>query len=474
MKEFDLIVIGSGSGLDVASGLANRGEDVAVVEPGRLGGTCLNRGCIPSKMLIHRADIAEEINESEKFGLHADLEEVDFEDIIEEVNHEVHSDSDNIEKGLKNSERHTLYQEEARFVDEKVVELKESGEEITSDTIVVAAGSRPFVPPIDGTDEVEYWVSTDALNPDYQPEKIVMVGGGYISLELAHFYDGMGTDVTILERGERLLNREDREVSKKITEIAKDRYDVELEVSASEISEESGQKKVIAETSEGDTKEFYGDEILFATGRVPNTDSLEVEEAGIETTERGFIKTDEKMRTNIDGIYALGDIADNWMFKHSANHEAEIVFKNIVTGDQYEVDYPAMPHAVFTSPQIAGVGKTEQELEDADCFCEESAHSSNPEECCEEDKEYVSATYDYADTGMGGALKEEDGFVKVLASEDGDILGCHIIGPHASQQIHEVLVAMKAGTGTVDDIKNTIHIHPALNEVVQRAFSQVR
>lgn len=454
MEEFDLIVLGSGSGLDVASGIANRGNDVAVVEPGRLGGTCLNRGCIPSKMLIHRADLAEEINDSEKFGLHANLEELDFEDIIEEVNHEVHSDSDNIEEGLKNSERHTLYQEEARFVDEKVIELKESGEKITSDTIVVAAGSRPFVPPIDGTDEVDYWVSTDALNPNYQPDEIIMVGGGYISLELAHFYDAMGTEVTILERGDKVLKREDREISEKITEIAEKRYNVELEVSAQEIREDHGEKTVVAENSEGEQVEYSGDEILFATGRVPNTDSLEVEEAGIETTERGFVKTDEKMRTNVDGVYALGDIADNWMFKHSANHEAEVVFKNIVIGDQYDVDYPGMPHAVFTSPQIAVVGKTEQELED-------------------QDKEYVSATYDYADTGMGGALKEEDGFVKVLASEKGEILGCHIIGPHASQQIHEVLVAMKAGTGNIDDIKNTIHIHPALNEVVQRAFNQL-
>lgn len=454
MKEFDLIVIGSGSGLDVASGIANRGKDVAVVEPGRLGGTCLNRGCIPSKMLIHRADLAEEINDSEKFGLHANLEQVDFEDIIEEVNHEVHSDSDNIEKGLQNSDRHTLYKDEARFVDEKVLELKESGDKISSDTIVVAAGSRPFVPPIDGTDEVDYWVSTDALNPDYQPDEIIMVGGGYISLELAHFYDALGTEVTILERGEKVLKREDREVSEKITEIARNRYNVELGVSATEIKEENGRKKVLAENSDEEEIEFEAEEILFATGRVPNTDTLEVDEAGIETTERGFVKTDEKMLTNVDGIYALGDIADNWMFKHSANHEAEVVFKNIVTGDQYDVDYPGMPHAVFTSPQIAGVGKTEQELE-------------------EEDTEYVSATYDYADTGMGGALKEEDGFVKVLGSEDGDILGCHIIGPHASQQIHEVLVAIKAGSGTVDDIKNTIHIHPALNEVLQRAFSQI-
>lgn len=265
MKEFDLIVIGSGSGLDIASGIANRGKDVAVVEPGRLGGTCLNRGCIPSKMLIHRADLAEEINESEKFGLHANLEDVDFEDIIEEVNHEVHSDSDNIEQGLRNSDRHILYKQEAQFVDEKVVRLKESGEKITSDTIVVAAGSRPFVPPIDGTDEVDYWVSTDALNPDYQPDEVIMVGGGYISLELAHFYDAMGTEVTILERGEKVLKREDKEVSEKITEITENRYNLELEVSATEVREEDSRKKVIAENSEGEEVEFSGDEILFAT-----------------------------------------------------------------------------------------------------------------------------------------------------------------------------------------------------------------
>jgi len=455
MEEFDLIVIGSGSGLDVASGLSRRGQKVAVIEPGRLGGTCLNRGCIPSKMLIHRADIAEEINNSEKFGIHASIEDIDFDDIIKEVNEEVHGDAENIEKGLNQSDQHTLYKEEARFVDEKVLELKDSGKKITSEKIVVAAGSRPFIPPVDGVEDVDYWTSKEALNPDSQPESIIMVGGGYISLELAHFYDAMGTEVTILERGNRVLNREDRDVSEKITDIAGDRYDLELGVSATQLSESDGKKKVVAEDSDGEELEFTADEILLATGRVPNSDSLEVEQAGIETTERGFIKTDEKMKTNVDGIYALGDIADNWMFKHSANHEGEIVFKNIVTGDQYNLDYPEMPHAVFTSPQIAGIGSTEQQLE-------------------ENDTEYVSASYDYENTGMGGALKEEDGFVKVLADpRDGKILGCHIIGPHASQQIHEVLVAMKAGSGTVDDIKDTIHIHPALNEVVQRAFNQI-
>lgn len=453
MKEFDLIVIGSGSGLDVASAMASRGNKVAVVEPGRLGGTCLNRGCIPSKMLIHRADIIREIEEAERFGIEASVQDIDFEDIIEEVNSEVHGSSDNIEKSLENSENHTLYREEARFVDEKIVELKESGEQITAEKIVVAAGSRPFIPPIDGVKDTKFWVSTDALNPDYRPESIIMVGGGYISMELAHFYDAMGTEVTILERGEQLLKREDRDVSEKITELAEERYNVELGLSASKILEREGRKVVKAE-KEGEQVEFEADEILMAAGRVPNSDTLEVENAGIETTERGFIQTDSEMETSVEDVYALGDIADNWMFKHSANHEAQTVFRNLLSHG-HQVDYPAMPHAVFTSPQIAGVGKTEQQLE-------------------ESDQAYVSASYDYEDTGMGGSLKEENGFVKVLASEEGEILGCHIIGPEASTLVHEVLVAMKAGSGNVSDIKDTIHIHPALNEVVQRAFNQIR
>ncbi|MFQ3275042.1 MAG: mycothione reductase [Candidatus Nanohaloarchaea archaeon] len=452
MEEFDLIIIGAGSGLDVASGYANRGNEVAVVEPGPLGGTCLNRGCIPSKMLIHRADVAEEIRGSEKFGIRASIDDIDFDSIIEEVNSEVSGDAENIEHGLENSDQHTLYREEAEFVDEKV--LKVGDEKITSEKIVIAAGSRPLVPPINGLEETDYWTSKEALTPDSQPESLIMIGGGYISLELAHFYDAMETDVTIIERGDKLLKREDKDVAEKITEIAEERYDVNLGLSASEVREEDGEKIVVAESEDGETEEFHAEEVLVAAGRVPNTDKLNVEEHGFETTDRGFLVTDEHMETKVDGVYALGDIADNWMFKHSANYEAGIVYRNIVTGNNYEIDDIEMPHAVFTSPQIAGIGKTEQELD-------------------ESNTEYRKSVYEYSDTGMGMALKEEDGFVKVLASEDGEILGCHIIGPEASTLIHEVIVAVQSGSGNISDIQDSIHVHPALSEVVQRAFNQL-
>ncbi len=456
MEEFDLIVIGAGSGLDVASAFASHGKKVAVVEPGPLGGTCLNRGCIPSKMLIHRADIVQEVKDSEKFHIDAEVNNIDFQEIVEEVNQEVKSDSENIEEGIKSSENHTLYRTEAEFVDNNTLDVsgaEQDEDQITADKIVVAAGTRPFVPPVDGIEDVDYMTSKEALELSEKPEDMIIVGGGYISNELAHFFDAMGIEVTILERGDRMLKNEDKEVGEKYTELAEERFNVKLETEASEVSEKGKRVEVVAETDEGE-EIFEADELLFATGRVPNTDNLKVENTDIETDERGFIDVNDYLQTSVDHIYALGDIIGQHPFKHAANEEASVALVNAFAGNRKEIDYTAMPHAVFSSPQIAGVGKTEQELE-------------------ENSTEYVKSTYDYEQTGMGMALKEEDGFVKVLASEEGEILGCHIIGSHASQQIHEVLVAMKSGSGKVSDIQNTIHIHPALNEVVQRAFNQL-
>ncbi|MFB6241759.1 MAG: dihydrolipoyl dehydrogenase [Candidatus Nanosalina sp.] len=457
MKEFDAIVIGAGSGLDVASAYASRGKDVAVIEPGPLGGTCLNRGCIPSKMLIHHADIVQEVKGSEKFHIDAEVNDIDFEAIVKEVNEEVHEDSENIRKGIEDSDHHTLYRTEAEFVDNKTLDVSGADheeDEIAAEKIIVAAGTRPFVPPIDGIEDVEYMTSKEALELEEKPDDMVVIGGGYISNELAHFFDAMGIEITILERSDTLLGHEDQEVSEKYTEIAEERFDVHTGFSASEVSHDGDRIEVVAEKKDGETREFEADELLVAAGRVPNTEKLKVENTDIETNDRGFIEVDEYMNTSVDHIYALGDIVGQHPFKHAANKEANVALINSFVGNKREIDYTAMPHAVFSSPQIAGVGKTEQQLE-------------------EEDADYRKATYDYRNTGMGMALKEEDGFVKVLASVDGDILGCHIIGPHASQQIHEVLVSMKAGSGNVSDIQDTIHIHPALNEVVQRAFNQL-
>lgn len=446
MKQYDLIVIGAGSGLDVASAYNSRGEKVALIEPGPLGGTCLNRGCIPSKMLIHRAQLVEDIKDSERFGIDASVEDIDYREIVEEVNENVGEDAEAILKGVENSENYDLYREKAEFKDDKVVEV--DGEKLTADKIVVAAGSKPFIPPVEGIEETNYLTSKDALELEEKPDSMVIVGGGYIASELAFFFNAMGTEVTIVELGDKLLKREDRDVSDRFTEIAKEQYNVVLGASAQKVS--GGETKTV-ELDNGESLE--ADQILMATGRRPNTDSLKLEvNTSIELDERGFIETDEYLATSVEGVYALGDIAGNYMFKHSANLEAEYVYKNLL-GMEEEIDYTAMPHAVFSNPQIAGVGKTEQQLE-------------------EEETEYVKSVYSYENSGMGQALKEEDGFVKVLASEDGEILGVHIIGPEASTLIHEVLPVIRI-EGNVSDIKDTIHIHPALSEVVDRAFQQL-
>ena len=316
MKEHDLIVIGSGSGLSVASGWANRGKDVAVVEPGRMGGTCLNRGCIPSKMLIHRADVAETVRNSEEFHVQASMDGVEFEEMVDDVNDEVREESEQISRGIEKSENHTLYDSRARFVDEKVLELEDTGERITAEKIVIAAGTRPSKPPVDGLDQVDYMTSKDALRMDEKPDSVVVIGGGYIACEMAHFWGPLGIEVKIVQGPSVLVDKEDREVAEKFTEIYSDKFEVHTDTYAKAVRSDDG--AVVVETDTGD--EVSGDELMVATGRTPNTDTLDVDAAGIETDDAGFVEVDEYMQTSVDGVYALGDIAGNYLFKHSANY----------------------------------------------------------------------------------------------------------------------------------------------------------
>lgn len=465
MEEFDFLVIGTGSGLDVANVAVNQGMSVAIVEKGRLGGTCLNRGCIPSKMLLYHADVLETIERADEFHIDAEVTDVAFADIVREVNAEVEGDSESIRRGLRSSPDHDLVEGEARFVDDRTVEIsggEDDGARIRGETVLIAAGTRPAVPPIDGIDEVDYLTSTEALQLEEPPEHLVIVGGGYIAAELGHFFGTFGSDVTIVGRRPNLLPEADEEVAEAFTDRFAERFTVHAGHAATAVSESDGEVTVEARPyeygddpgivgGEEDVVTATGDALLIAAGRIPNTDVLHVEETGVETDARGFVETDEYLRTTADGVWALGDIVGEYLLKHSANHEAQAAVWNIFGEELHPVDYTAMPFAVFTSPEVAGVGFHEQGLE-------------------AEDREYAVNTYRYENTARGDAMKAE-GFVKVLIDPDGQILGCHIIGPDASTLIQEVVVAMKAGSGTVHDIRESVHIHPALPEVVQRAFT---
>ncbi|MGI8833588.1 MAG: dihydrolipoyl dehydrogenase family protein [Nitrososphaeraceae archaeon] len=469
MQKYDLIVIGGGSGLDVANAVAasRHGLKVAIIEKDRMGGTCLNRGCIPSKMLIHSADVAEIIKHAGIFGIKVDGFSIDFQKIISRVNGITDSDSNEIKNGLMHSENPKLFTKKGKFIGEKTLSVGEEEKIITADKILIASGTRPNIPEIKGLEGSGYITSDEALRLKRQPQVLTFIGGGYIACELAHFYGSLGTTINIIQRGNVLIPNEDEEISQKFTEIFSKKYNVYPGYNTESVSKKDNEADndsvfhVVAKNSEDKLVELQSDQLLVSAGRSPNSDELDLKKTGVNVNERGFILVDEYLETNVKGIFALGDVVGRYQFKHNANNEAQYAFNNILNPDRkIPVDYGVMPHAIFSSPQVAGVGFTEQQLKT---------------ENKEEGKDYLKSIYPYIQTGMGEALEDRDGFVKFLVNrEDRKILGCHIIGTDASTLIHEVLVAMKAGGGSIDSITKTIHIHPALSEVIARAASDIK
>ncbi|MBU0953402.1 MAG: dihydrolipoyl dehydrogenase [Nanoarchaeota archaeon] len=449
--QFDVLVIGAGSGLTVSAAAADRGLKVAVVEEGPFGGTCLNRGCIPSKMLIHPADLAEMIRTAGKHGLSVTMKLVDYRVLVQWVSRTVDHEAKMIEAGNREHPNITVFKGRGTFVGPKT--LRVGNKTITAKKVVIAAGTRPSIVPLPGLEKTPYLTSTEALRLTKQPKTMIVLGGGYIASELAHFFGALGTKVTVVQRNVRLLPREDKAIGEAFTKAFQQRHKVLLQHLVESVSYANKTFTVVVKpTAGGAKKTLRAEQLLVALGRIPNTDILDVAKMGVKTDTRGYVVVNKYMETSVKDIWALGDIAGKYFFKHSANLEAASVAQNVLGKTKKPVDYTAMPHAIFTTPQIAGVGMTEEQLQ-------------------EKKIPYRVGRYEYKNTGMGLALRE-DGFVKVLASPQGKILGCHILGPEASTLIHEVLVAMKI-KNHVSSITNTVHIHPALSEVVVRAFSSI-
>ncbi|MDD1766362.1 MAG: dihydrolipoyl dehydrogenase, partial [Candidatus Methanomethyliaceae archaeon] len=442
MREFYLIVIGSGSGLDVADAVAESGKEVAIVEKGPLGGTCLNRGCIPSKMLIHSADIMESIQSAEQFSIKVKGHEVDFASIVKRVNANIDGDSARIEQALKHSRNPVLFKEQCRFVDQKT--LRVGNDAIKAEKILIAAGSRAKVPDIKGLKESGFITSDEALRLKTQPRVLTILGGGYIAAELAHFFGSLGTEINIVQRGKLLVPNEDEDISEMFTHLMSHDYNVLTGYTPVNVSRHEGIFEVTIEGVENkEQKIIKSDQLLVATGRAPNSDILDLEKTGVNVDEKGNVVVNRFLETSVTGIFALGDVIGRYPFKHVANYEAQYVYINIMNPDAMEaVDYTAMPHAIFSSPQIAGVGKTEQQLR-------------------AEKVKYLVGVWNYYDTAMGQAIEDQSGFVKFLVdSNTMKILGCHMLGTEASTLIHEVLVAMRSGDGSIGNISKVVHIHP--------------
>ena len=463
MQKFDLIVIGSGSGLDVANAASQHGLRVAIIEKDRMGGTCLNNGCIPSKLLIHSADVVETIKRAKLFGIEVHGYTIEFEKIVQRVNTITDSDSDQIRNAFKDVDNPKLFANGCKFIGHKTVTIvgEDSHDILTAEKILIAAGARPRIPNIKGLEGTGYLTSNEALRLKKQPRTLTIIGGGYIACELAHFFGALGTKINIIQHKNVLIPNEDEAVSQKFTEIFSKKYNVYVGYETEYVSRENGNNTFHVAAKEdisGKSLELVSDQLLIAAGRIPNSDTLDLEKTGVKLGEKGYIKTDRFLETEVNGIFALGDIIGRYLFKHTANHEAQYAYHNILNPDKkIPVNYAAMPHAIFSSPQVASVGFTEQELKKARI-------------------KYQKSVYPYMNTAMGLALEDRDGFVKFLTDKtSGKILGCHIIGSEASILIHEVLVAMRVddNDGTLDYILKTVHIHPALSEVVFRAAAAI-
>ena len=453
MKSYDVIVIGSGAGAIISDEAAAQGLKVALIDKGPLiGGTCLNWGCIPSKMLIYTADRIVEIEEGKKLGIEAEVKNVDFHSIMERMRKSRQESQGHIREGIKQSKNLDFYEGEGYFVGDYTLEV--NGEKLKGEKVFIASGSRPFIPPIKGSENVDYLTNESVLELKERPDSLIIIGGGYIAVEFGHFFAAMGTEVTILEMADRLVLSEEAEISDLLQSELSKRMVVYTNALAEEVKEsEHGAVVVTKGTNTGNRREFTAQRIMMAVGRRSNADILRVENTGVETDKKGFIKVNEYLETNQKDIFAIGDANGQQMFRHMANREAELVTQNAFYGTKIKVDYKAVPHAVYSHPQIASVGLTEAQARKG--------------------YDILIGRTKFFDIAKGEAMIEKRGFAKAIVEKDSNrILGFHIIGPYAPELIQEVVNAMTSGGGMAE-LEQGIHIHPALSELVQYTLNSL-
>lgn len=471
-SSYDLVVIGSGGGTKLVRPVAELGLKVAIVEKASLGGTCLNMGCIPSKMLLHPAELLEEFAHAARFFIDAPPARIDSKALLKEVFDKIKKESSSIAPLYEQHPGIDFYHQHAEFVDPHTLLLSPSGEKIQADRIVLATGARPFVPPIPGLEGTRHLTYKEFMSLKQVPASVAVLGTGFIGMELGFFLSQMGCDVTFLGRS-ALLGREDHQIQEAFTRVFSKGRKVLLGAKIEQVDYKSGRgfsldyvRDAICDTvlaQKGYPQEMIPpkqpqtlevEQLLVATGITPNTDTLGLERVGIARDARGFICVNDRLQTELEHVYALGDCIGRYFFRHSANFEGEWLFQHLYGKEPSKrpsrLLYPAMPHAVFTSPQIASVGPTEQE-------------------CRAEGRDVVIGLNYYRDSAMGMALKSEEDFVKLIfCAKTQKLLGGHILGYDASNLLHMILAFMEKG-GTCQDLTSMIYVHPALSEVIRNA-----
>ena len=448
MTHYDLAVIGTGSGNTIVN---KRFADwrVAILEDNVFGGTCLNVGCIPTKMFVYPADLARDAQRAPDLGVDTSYDGARWPEIRDRIFGRIDPIAASGRAYRKRLPNIDVYEGHATFVDDHTLDTG-TGERITVDQIVIAAGSRVSVPDVPGLAEAGYHTSDTVMRLEELPRRMVIVGGGYVAAEFAHVFSALGVRVTQVHRGPRLLRHHDEAVARQFTELAGRQWDLRLGVSLSKV-EQRGDAKVLTLS---DGTELETDVLLMATGRLSNADRLGLENTSIPV-EDGLVRVDEFQRAGVEGIWALGDVCSPHQLKHVANHEADTVQHNLLhPGDLTASNHRFIPSVVFTHPQIASVGLTSQAAR-------------------ERGIDHVTGINDYADIAYGWAMESPPGehYVKLLATRDREeLLGAHIIGPQASLLLQPLVQAMSLGNSPRDVARGQYWPHPSMAEVVENAL----
>ncbi|MDF9748037.1 MULTISPECIES: dihydrolipoyl dehydrogenase [Halobacteriales] len=449
--DYDLLVLGGGmAGLPVAMKCAYSGMETALVEEDLLGGTCLNRGCIPTKTMLRSAEVANLARRSEEFGIDIDSAiEADMEAILDRKDDIVESIREGAYENVEENENIDFIEGHGVFTSQDEVQVDD--QTLSADRVIINTGARPAKPPIDGLDAVEVHDSTDLLELDAVPDSLAVIGGGYVGCEYAQMYSRFGADVTVFQRGDHLLPNEDPEVSEVIESAFEDEgITVQADAPVTALSETDSGIRVDADGAGAVTVS----DVALAAGRTPNTDGLRLEDVDVSLDERGFVETDDSFETTADGIYAIGDVSGPPMFTHSARDDADLLYRHLAKDETISTEDRTVPWAVFTDPQVGHVGLTEQEARD-------------------EGYEVGIGRQDFADQGKPKALGETEGFVKLVTDADTDeLLGAHVVGEQGAEIVHELILAIELGA-TADQIADTMHIHPTLPESINSAAGGV-
>lgn len=454
MTHFDLAILGSGSGNSLVTSAWNH-KRVAVIESGVFGGTCLNVGCIPTKMFVYAAEVAQTVRTASRFGVDAEIDRIRWTDIRDRIFGRIDPISSAGAQARMDADNVNLYSGLAAFTGPRRIVIDtdiDSSTTITADQVVISTGSRPAVPPTVAASGVPFLTSDTVMRVERLPDSIVILGGGYVAAEFAHIFSALGVTVRIVTRGPRLLSSHDEQISRRFTALAQSKWDVHLNVEVTGVEQRGD---VILDLSDGTA--VGAAQLLVATGRIPNSDRLQLERAGVEVVGDGRIQVDDFGRTSAEQVWALGDVSSPFQLKHVANAEARTVGRNLWLSRQPGHELERLPHrfvpsAVFTDPQIASVGATERELRDAN-------------------RTFIAFSQPYSDTAFGWAMEDQSGICRLYADPaTGLLLGAHILGPQAATLIQPLIQAITANQ-TIDQIaRNQYWVHPALTEVIEKAL----